>query len=163
MGFLQIFKRSIKKSTLRASDFSYSEERVITKSGDEIIFEDYNGKAIIWNNEIDIYFSKEGISNVDEFLKKVNERIDLMNASRKEIEKNISLELLSLRNDTWKQSEDDIITEKEFLGKIKPDHLTITSDLSYELRFLDGDVFWGHTILYSGDNLNNFKGVTLEG
>ena len=48
---------------------------------------------------------------------------------------------MTLKNDTWAEYDNDQVSKQEFIQKITPDHLTISGDLSYDLRFDDGDLF----------------------
>lgn len=144
-------------------DFNYSEESYTDKNGEIVVYKDYNARGWIWNKEVHVCFTEHEIENLDSFIEELNKRLDLINESRSRIEREILNELFTLKNKTWIENDDDQVSKQEFLRRIKPDHLTISSDLSYDLRFDDGDLFWGHSIVYHGNSSNKFDGVGLEG
>ncbi|NVK65875.1 MAG: DUF2262 domain-containing protein [Flavobacteriales bacterium] len=163
MNLRNLFKRRPKKSLLKIGDFSYTEESFNDKNGESVVYKDYNATGWIWNTPIHVCFSEYDIENLDLFIVELNDRLDSINESREMIEKEIIQELFTLRNETWIEHDDDQVSKQEFIKRIKPDHLTISNDLSYDLRFDDGDLFWGHTIVFHGDSSNKCDGVGLEG
>lgn len=163
MNIRNLFTKRPKKSSLKKKDFNYSEESYTDKNGERVVYKDYNAQGWIWNTQVHVCFTEHEIENLDSFIGQLNERLDLITESKSRIEQEIINELFTLKNETWIENDDDKVSKQEFVQRIKPDHLTISSDLSYDLRFDDGDLFLGHTILYHGDSSNKFDGVGLEG
>jgi len=54
--------------------------------------------------------------------------------------------LLSLKNETWLDEEEEPLSEKEFVQKITLDSIIAFSDRSFTIYFNDNDLFWGHAI-----------------
>lgn len=55
-------------------------------------------------------------------------------------------QLLTLKNDSWLQEDEMPLTEEQFAQKIIFDGIYAFSDGSFEVFFLDNDIFWGHHI-----------------
>ena len=63
-------------------------------------------------------------------------------------------ELVELANE-WLQDDDeaeiDEITKEMFINSITLSSLSVYSEGDFEIFFLDGDIFWGHSIIVSGN------------
>jgi len=60
-------------------------------------------------------------------------------------------ELLSLKNESWLETGKKELTPRDFARKMKLESITLYPDGSFEFWHNDGDLFWGHSILVSGD------------
>lgn len=163
MKFQKLFNKRPKKSLLKKADFSCTEESYLDKNGSTITYKDYHARGNVWDKEIHICFSEDTIENLDDFVNQLNKRLDQITESKERIEQEILAQFFTLRNETWVEDDNDIVSEQEFIQRITPEDLTLSSDLSYDLRFNDGDLFWGHTIVYHGNVSNNCDGIGLEG
>lgn len=72
----------------------------------------------------------------------------------KKIRMYASEELVDLAND-WLQDNDeaeiDEITNEMFIDSMKLDSISVLPDGNFEVYFFDGDMFWGHSIIVSGN------------
>jgi len=60
-------------------------------------------------------------------------------------------ELLELKNDSWLEEDEKEVTAKQFKTRMKLKAITIYPDEEFEFWHNDGDLFWGHSILISGN------------
>ena len=70
---------------------------------------------------------------------------------KNEIEALAATELLDLKNDSWLQEGETALTKKKFITAMSLTSISIDSDGSFTFFFNDGDLFWGHMIIVSGD------------
>ena len=77
-----------------------------------------------------------------------------------------SEELVDLAND-WLQDNDeseiDEITEEMFINFMKLDSINVSSDGNFDIYFFDGDMFWGHTIIVSGNVNGDIYSAEIAG
>lgn len=71
-------------------------------------------------------------------------------------------QLLAEHNTTWREGPGRE-TKKGFIGKLKLDGITLGDDLSAELYFADGGLFWGHIVLISVDADGKPTGAIIAG
>jgi hypothetical protein len=60
-------------------------------------------------------------------------------------------ELLALKNENWRDEQEPEVTPAEFDERMKPESVTVYSDGGFEFWFEDGDLFFNHSILVSGN------------
>jgi hypothetical protein len=60
-------------------------------------------------------------------------------------------ELLSLKNDAWLGEEETEFSPQQFISKLTLQSISIDPGGEFEFWYDDGDLFWGHSILVSGD------------
>lgn len=60
-------------------------------------------------------------------------------------------ELLELKNDSWLGEDEGEITSKKFRSCMKLEAITVYPDGEFEFWHDDGNLFWGHSILVSGN------------
>lgn len=77
-----------------------------------------------------------------------------------------SEELVELAND-WLEDNDeaeiDEITKEMFIGFMKLDSISVSPDGNFDIYFFDGDMFWGHTIIVSGNVNGDFYSAEIAG
>jgi hypothetical protein len=59
--------------------------------------------------------------------------------------------LLKLRNDTWRQSDEEILNRDQFKALMSLTSVTVKGSGDFEFWFNDGDLFWGHDIMVEGN------------
>lgn len=59
-------------------------------------------------------------------------------------------ELLQIKNDSWLNDNDPVVTADQFKSKMTLQSISIYPDGRIEFWHADGDLFWGHSILISG-------------
>ncbi len=60
-------------------------------------------------------------------------------------------ELLGLKNDSWREDDEKEVTAKQFKTRMKLEAITVYPDEEFEFWHHDGGLFWGHSILVSGN------------
>ncbi|MBU3092844.1 DUF2262 domain-containing protein [Clostridium sp. CF011] len=60
-------------------------------------------------------------------------------------------ELLKIKNESWLEEEEDKVTSEQFRNCIILEEITINPNGEFEFWHNDGDLFWGHSILISGN------------
>ena len=80
-----------------------------------------------------------------------NEIIKEKEAWDKKIKEFAASELLDLKNDNWLEEDETEITATQFVEKIKIDSISISPENEFGFYLNDGDIFWGHTIIVSGN------------
>lgn len=77
-----------------------------------------------------------------------------------------SEELVELANE-WLQDNDeaeiDEITKEMFIDFMKLDSISVYPEGDFEIFFFDGDMFWGHSIIVSGNINGNFTSAEIAG
>ena len=71
--------------------------------------------------------------------------------------------LLKLKNDSWLQEGEEPVTKELFKASLTPENITVIGKDLFDFYFHDGDLFWGHYILVSGDLQNGPRLARLEG
>lgn len=79
---------------------------------------------------------------------------------KKRIDEYVVKELLGLKNDAWLDEDETELTTEELLAAIELTSITISYDGEFEFWFDDGNLFWGHSIMVSG---NLKEGLTDAG
>jgi hypothetical protein len=71
--------------------------------------------------------------------------------------------LLQLKNDAWLGEDESEFSESEFRSKMELSSILIKSGGRFEFWYEDGDLFWGHSIMVSGDLFNGPKDAGIHG
>jgi hypothetical protein len=58
--------------------------------------------------------------------------------------------LLPIKNDSWVEEPSDVVTESEFVGRMKLSSVSVTLEKQITFFYDDGDLFYGHSIFISG-------------
>ena len=72
-------------------------------------------------------------------------------------------ELLELKNNSWLDDDETEITADQFVEKIKIETIDISQDNEFEFYLDDGDIFWGHTIIVSGNLEDGLSDAQIAG
>lgn len=59
--------------------------------------------------------------------------------------------LLALKNDTWLDEDEEELTPKQFTERMRIQTISVDPSGAFEFWFDDGDLFYGHSIMVSGD------------
>lgn len=134
----------------------------------EIVFdemmEEYRTKIKINGWYIDLNFVTEDIDELKSMVKKYKLCFSKLEDFDKKAKTYASTTLLKLKNEHWLEDEDDAkpITEEDFINSIYLTGITIYDD-SYELCYNDGNLFYGHIIIVSGDFEKGFDSASIAG
>ena len=60
-------------------------------------------------------------------------------------------ELLGLKNDTWLDEDEPEVSAQEFARRMVLESISVQADGTFEFWYDDGDLFWGHSIMVSGN------------
>jgi hypothetical protein len=74
-----------------------------------------------------------------------------------------SKELLGLKNDTWLGEDEAEVSEAEFARRMVLESILVQADGSFEFWHNDGDLFWGHSIMVSGNLTDGPKDAGIHG
>ena len=72
-------------------------------------------------------------------------------------------QLLELKNDVWLEEDEAEITSAQFIEKMRLRSITVYPDGEFEFWHNDGDLFWGHTILISGNLIEGVNYADIPG
>jgi hypothetical protein len=131
------------------------------------------GKIISITNhtDIDILGNKVRVQydptelEIDEevFITKLNEKLDWISRNKNKINSSITKKLLPSKNENWIEENETIISEKEFVKRIKLTFILVFDDTSLELVYDDGDLFWEHQIVVDLNKENKITYVDISG
>lgn len=68
--------------------------------------------------------------------------------------------LLELKNDSWLEDDEEELSRDDFISHMSLKEISVVENGDFDLWHDDGDLFWGHTILVSG---NLERGLTDAG
>ncbi|KHD37471.1 hypothetical protein NL50_04655 [Clostridium acetobutylicum] len=71
--------------------------------------------------------------------------------------------LLGLKNESWLEEDEEEITAEEFKKRMKLEAITVRPNGEFEFWHDDGDLFWGHSILISGDLNHGLEDADIPG
>ena len=120
--------------------------------------------SILWVNKmINLNLSIEKMDELDEVLKVAHILYkDQIIWNKKIIDYAVS-ELLPLKNESWLEEDEVELTDDQFKKRMKLETVTVYEDGSYEFWHNDSDMFWGHSILISGNIIDGPNGADIPG
>lgn len=71
--------------------------------------------------------------------------------------------LLELKNDGWLEEGEPELSRNDFISKIVLQDISVDESRSFSFYFDDGDLFWGHSIVVSGDVLEGLRDADIAG
>ncbi|MDR1315532.1 MAG: DUF2262 domain-containing protein [Spirochaetales bacterium] len=114
-------------------------------------FDEYTGK-IKWNNKrIKMAITKYTGEMLDKVFIAANEFIREQEMWDRRIKEFAANKLAKLKNTSWLEEDEEEITADEFIKKIKAESINISLKNKFEVYFDDGEIFWGHSIVVSGN------------
>jgi len=105
---------------------------------------DWNGKTIRIN------FDTDGNQDISACLEVAEKLWDDQKLWKQKVADHAVKELLSLKNETWLDEGEALLTADEFKSRMKLQSITIRAGGGIDFWFDDGDLFWGHLIHVSG-------------
>lgn len=72
-------------------------------------------------------------------------------------------QLLALKNEGWLHEDEDPLSYETFIDLIKLEGVSVYPEGHFEVFFLDGDLFFGHSILVKVGRDFTFKNASLAG
>ncbi|WP_075340405.1 DUF2262 domain-containing protein [Tenacibaculum agarivorans] len=113
-------------------------------------------------NEIDLFLSID-TSPISELESSAIKLFKDQEKWHKKLVNQITLDLLSLKNESWLEDDEKELQESEFKSRISIDSITIHPDDEFEFWFKDGDLFWGHSINIGGNLNGQLEEATING
>lgn len=82
---------------------------------------------------------------------------------KRRIEERILKGLLELKNDTWLDEGEQVLSADDFLSRIDLESVVISRNGRFTFWYDDGDLFWGHSIEVRGDLKEGPKDAGIAG
>lgn len=118
----------------------------------------------MFRNKVEIiYDPSELIIKEGDFISKINEKLNWIINNENEINNEIANKLLGLKNESWLEENESELSERKFIKKIKLVAINFFDELSSELIFDDGGLFWEHEIVVDLDTNNALTAVNIRG
>ena len=119
---------------------------------------------LLFGNQVEIIYHHGQIEfSESDFINEINKKLDWISENQKEINYYIVRKLLPLKNESWLNDNESKITEKDFIKRIKLGSILFFGDLSSELVYNDGNLFWGHYIVADLNKKNELTNVDIQG
>jgi hypothetical protein len=105
-----------------------------------------------WNDKlIDVSFETSEDGGIGDAIKTAESLWSDQEAWKHEVD-NLAVEkLLPLKNECWLGDDEAEITSEDFKARMTLQSISVGSDGRFGFHHDDGDLFWGHTILVSGN------------
>ena len=138
-------------------------EATVNGESKTITLKEYSKKVRMFGLSVTVAFDPENVKiDLNEYIQQVEKKKKDISKRKNQIEKRISDKLLALKNSTWLEEGENKIDEKKFINKLLLESVQFHED-SFELYFEDGNLFLGHTIIYSEDKNGNLIDVNIAG
>ena len=79
------------------------------------------------------------------------------------VKKYAASDLVNLKNRTWLEEGEEPLTETKFAERIELDSILAFSEGSFQIFFIDNDIFGGHAIRIEINKDFNFNGADIAG
>ena len=110
-------------------------------------------------NGIDFSFTNTALEQLTKNFEKIKKLIPKLN----NVEYKMIEEMLVLKNESWLEEGDNELSKEEFQKEINLYSINTYEDGSAELYYKANDLFWGHEIQTSIDNLQKYESSTIIG
>ena len=109
------------------------------------------------------YYPDELTIDENDFIAGINDRMYWIYKNKNEIDNIIIDRLLSLKNEDWLTDDEEVLSKNEFIKRIKVASIMFFDDLSLEIMFDDGGLFWKHVIVVRLDKDKNLTDAFIDG
>lgn len=118
----------------------------------------------MFRNKVEIIYDPSDLAfKEDKFIIKINEKLNWIINNENKINSKIAEELLGLKNESWLEENEPELTTKQFIKKITLTSIYFFDELSSELIFNDGGLFWEHQIVADLNTKNILTDVNIRG
>lgn len=135
--------------------------------------ESYLGKSVlitktaivsIYGKNVEIRFDPTEITtSEEEFVNQINLKLHWIAQNEHKINSRIAKKLLDLKNDSWLEENQPQLTKEQFIAAITLKSISFFEDVSCELIFDDGDLFWQHEIIANLSSKNKLTDASIRG
>lgn len=123
----------------------------------------YSGK-ISWNKKsVDLNLPVDELDDIKLSLQVAKTLLENRKIWNNRISEYAVKELLELKNDSWLEEDEREVTAKQFKTRMKLEAITVYPDEEFEFWHHDGDLFWGHSILISGNLMDGPNHADIPG
>ncbi len=117
---------------------------------------------VSWNGKnISLSFSED--VDQEEFRKNAKDLLDNSKEWSSKFSNKISEILLPIKNETWREEDEDIISEDEIVRRIQLTSITFYSSEEFEAWFSDDNIFYGHFVNVDGNINGTLQNPSLSG
>lgn len=113
--------------------------------------------------KLEIVLSNPLDGNLDDALHRARDVLRRLSDFAEQARHKSVQDLLDLRNGSWKEEDEPILTAAEFLERMSLESVGFDRDGSVDFMFDDGDLFAGHAIEVSMNVFNEFGEAGLFG
>ncbi|PWH84317.1 hypothetical protein DIS18_07225 [Algibacter marinivivus] len=119
---------------------------------------------LLFGNQVEIVYHHAEIElNENDFLNEINKKLNWVSKNQKEINNDIARKLVPLKNGSWLGENESKISKNNFLNRIRLDSILFFGDLSFELIYDDGNLFWKHQIVVDLNKDNKLINIDIQG
>jgi len=116
----------------------------------------------IFGKDVEIRFNPTEITtSEEEFVNQINLKLHWIVQSERKIQNRIAKKLLDLKNDSWLEENQPQLTKEQFIVAITLKSISFFEDVSCELIFDDGDLFWQHEIVADLSRKNKLTDASI--
>ncbi len=120
--------------------------------------------VLLLGNKVEITYNPSEIEMKESnFIIGLNQKLNWISKNKHEINSQVVKKLLPLKNESWLNDSESKITEKDFINRIKLESILFFGDLSSELVYDDGNLFWGHQIVTDLNEKDELTNVDIHG
>ncbi|TVZ22266.1 uncharacterized protein DUF2262 [Dokdonia sp. Hel_I_63] len=118
----------------------------------------------IYGKDVEIRFDPTEITtSEEEFVNQINLKLHWIAQNEHKINSRIAKKLLDLKNDSWLEENQPQLTKEQFIAAITLKSISFFEDVSCELIFDDGDLFWQHEIVANLSTKNKLTDASIRG
>lgn len=168
--YLVIKLKGKSETTLFNSIIEEQSKPLIIKSGSDVFefhktYEDYEGKVVIDNKKINVsLYPKSNTTDATESLNTYNKIKNDFKNFYNTILSQCSKNMVSMANEWREEGDTHEITADEIFKRIDSDSFDLeVRNTKYTIYLDDGDLFFGHTIMYKGNIDNEEFSTTIAG
>ncbi|MBN1486941.1 MAG: DUF2262 domain-containing protein [Anaerolineae bacterium] len=122
----------------------------------------YDGYLTLSGDQVEISLSLDECADLGAFLESAREFAQGVEERTRLAQVYAAQSLLELQNSEW-ASDGEVVTETEFISRMRLTSILLYPDHSFELYYDDGDLFWGHTIVVVADDTQDFTVADIAG
>jgi len=121
-------------------------------------------KLIFWGQHVEVSFDPNVTSSgSEEFIIKINNQLNWLIKHKHLVDEVIIRDLLPLKNDSWLDENETVLSEERFLEAISLTSIDFDQNAGATLYYDDGNTFFGHTIVVEISSKQKVKQASIAG